>query len=160
MIYLTATGYANGNPNNIFRPIAYDLSTPTLVTCGDPNGPAANYPYTYYSNPLDIYTKRYCVQSCPSLGTAQQVASPYTIYDSTGQTLTFTVFVNSTGSFSSVPTSSDQIGYDSELVISRLCLPTTTVFNNAFSTVTSAFASIQQGDLGNFIVDLKNVLCL
>lgn len=140
MVYLTATGYANGNPNNIFRPLAHDYTTATLVTCGDPNGQAANYPYTYFSNPLDIYNKRYCVQSCPSLGGANMVSSPHIIYDSTGQTLTFTVFVNSTGSFSSTPTSSDQIGYDSELVINRICLPSTTVFNTAFSTITSTFA--------------------
>jgi hypothetical protein len=56
MIYLTAFAYSSGNPSNIFRPIAS-----SGTACGDVNGLASAYPYVYYSNPLEMTTRKYCV---------------------------------------------------------------------------------------------------
>jgi len=150
MIYLTACAYTFGNPNNIFRPIA------SGVACGDINGPAASYPYVYYTNPIDMINHRYCVSSCPTLDSTGNMPASIQVYPS-ATTVTFTVTVSSSGTASGAFTSSIDIGYDSSLALDRICMPSTTVFSNAFQSYTSSFSSLQLGDLANFIVDIRNV---
>jgi hypothetical protein len=57
MIVISSTAYANGNLSKIFR--ATDSNG---NACGDPSGPAAAYPYSYFYNPTtgDL-SNRYCV---------------------------------------------------------------------------------------------------
>lgn len=151
MIYLTAFAYANGNPSNIYRPISS-----SGMACGDANGLASAYPYVYYSNPLEMTTRKYCVQSCPALDSAGNMPATYPVYPS-GTTISFSITVNSNGTASGSFTTGIDIGYDSSVAISRICLPSSTVFSAAFKDYTSAFSSIQFGDLANFIVDIRNV---
>lgn len=152
MIYFTIVAYASGNPTNIFRPIST-----AGVACGDTSSPAASYPYVYYSNPFDMLNHRYCVASCPSLDSNGNVPTSIQVYPS-GTTVTFTVTVSSSGNANGSFTSSNvDVGYDSSLVLNRICMPSTTVFSNAFSSYTSAFSGLQLGDLANFILDIRNV---
>jgi hypothetical protein len=151
MIYFTAIAYRNGNPTNIFRPIASN------VACGDTNGPAAAYPYVYYTNPLDMLNHRYCVASCPGLDSNGNVPTSIQVYPN-GTTITFTVTVSSSGNANASFTSSTvDVGYESSVVLNRICMPSSTVFANAFKDYTSSFSSLQLGDLANFIVDIRNV---
>lgn len=49
------------------------------------------------------------------------------------------------------------MGYDSYLVVGRLCVPNSVMFTTAFATVSSTVSSaFTQGDLNNFITDIIN----
>jgi hypothetical protein len=147
MCYATGIAYNTGNPSKIFRAV----STAGEM-CGYPGTLTATFPYAFYANPLDMTNKRYCVQSCPS---TQAVGT--TLTTSSG-TITFTVQIDSSGTASGAFTSADYISYDSSVAFDRVCIPSTAALNGAFSTCTSAFSSLKEGDLGNFILDVKNVL--
>jgi hypothetical protein len=55
-------------------------------------------------------------------------------------------------------TSSLIVGYESKAIIGRICMPVDAVFTNSFKSFATTFSSsLQQGDLANFISDLKNV---
>jgi hypothetical protein len=101
-----------------------------------------------------MLTLRYCVAACPTL-VAGVIPATWPIYDSASAVLTFGITVTASGT-SAAFTSTDKIGYDSFVAFDRVCLPTTTVFQNAFSACSSAFNSLLQGDLANFITDVKN----
>lgn len=99
-----------------------------------------------------MVNNRYCVQSCPS---SQPVGT--TLTHAAG-TLTFTAQIASDGSSVSTPFSSAmQISYDSSVAFDRVCIPSTAAFNNALKDYSSSFASVKEGELGNFILDIKNV---
>lgn len=104
MVYLSACGYADGNVAKIFR--ATDSNG---IACGDPAGPAVNYPYAYFFNPttLDL-SNRYCVMQCPSYsGGSLTTISCY------GQAnCAYAVTITSSGTYSANPSSTSQIiGY-------------------------------------------------
>lgn len=55
------------------------------------------------------------------------------------------------------PASGGYLGYDSYLVIGRLCVPNSVMFTTAFSSVsTTTTNAFKQGDLNNFITDIIN----
>lgn len=63
-----------------------------------------------------------------------------------------------TYSLGGTPAASNYLLYDSYSVLGRICIPTTAIFSNVFSTLSSSFTSAtSSGDLGNFISDIKNV---
>jgi hypothetical protein len=87
------------------------------------------------------------------------MAIAMTVYP--GTSVTFDYTINSQGTVSpTAPTTyptGDDIGYDSFVVLDRICLPSVTVFTTAFKDYAANFSALQQGDLANFILDIKNV---
>lgn len=150
MIYATAAAYNDGNPSNIFRPIIS-----STIVCGGKDSLAKDYPYVYYSNPTDMLNKRYCVQSCPTFASSGAIPATWPAY---GAAISFEISVDSSGTASaSISAVADDVGYDSTVAIERVCIPSLTVFKGAFSSYTSQFSALAQGDLANFILDIKNV---
>ena len=99
-----------------------------------------------------MVNNRYCVQSCPSS------QPPSTTLTHAAGTLTFTAQITSDGSSLSTPfNAAMQISYDSSVAFDRICLPSTAAFNNALKDYSSSFANLKEGELGNFILDIKNV---
>lgn len=158
MIYLTYYGYYNGDPSQIFRGV--DSNN---FICGDKtNAVTANYPYLYFYDPIDSTKYRFCVNSCPSYSSASNsVSVPGVAYVNASSTFTsWNVQYSSSGSvISGIPGTAGQFnGYDSYSVLSRVCIPNSGLFSTAFSSVNSTLSSaLQQGDLSNFISDIKNV---
>ena len=151
MGYFSIYGYMNGN-----------LSTPYRATdsngnqCGLPGGAAEAYPYAYFYNPttLDL-SNRYCVQSCPSFSSGS--LSTISCYNQSS--CNYAVTIDSSGAYSVSPTTTDIIGYDSSALIGRICVPSSTVFSNAFSSYVTTFSTyLSQNGLSSFITDLENVL--
>lgn len=60
MIYCTIHAYTKGDTDKIYRGIDGQGNI-----CGDPDSPAADYPYVYFYNPQEVYQYRYCVKECP-----------------------------------------------------------------------------------------------
>jgi solute carrier family 44 protein 1 (choline transporter-like protein)/choline transporter-like protein 2/4/5 len=149
MVYLTIFGYMNGNPSSAFRGVDASANI-----CGNSSFGTSNYPYLYFTNPIYDFTKRICVDQCPtySSGSVSQVQS-----NSAAGSTTYTVQYDTSGSVVSggAPTSSSIIGYDTYLVISRLCMPNSVMFNSLINSTTAA-STISQGDLSNFITDTMN----
>jgi hypothetical protein len=148
MIYISSYAYANGNLTKIFR--ATDSNG---IACGDPTGPAANYPYAYFYNPTtgDL-TNRYCVTSCPYFsGGSLTTLSCYN-----QGSCTYALSITSSGTYSLNPSSTTQIiGYETSAMINRICVPSTTVFAGVFSSYTSIFSSaLSSNDLSSFATDL------
>lgn len=57
MVYCTIHAYINGKPTKVFRGIDRDG-----VICGDVDGPAKDYPYLYFFNPITSMDNRYCLK--------------------------------------------------------------------------------------------------
>lgn len=152
MCYATGVAYNTGNTTKIFRPISAVVGE----ICGQPGNSAEAFPYIYFSNPMDLQTRRFCVMSCPA-GTD----ATFTTTAAGGGTITFDVNIASSGTATpSTWASGDDVAYFSSVAAGRVCVPSTETFNNAFYSYTSTFASLQQGDLANFILDVKNVTIL
>ena len=151
MVYMSIYGYTNGNLSTPFR--ATDMNG---NVCGDPNGPAANYPYAYFFNPttLDL-SNRYCVAACPSY--SANTLSTLSCYNQSSCSYAVTIYPN--GSYSANPSSNSVIiGYEATSVISRVCIPTSTVLSVAFASYITAFSSsLSQSSFSYFITDLQNV---
>jgi hypothetical protein len=130
MIYATAIAYSSGDTSNIFRPI-----NSGSVICGGADSLAMDYPYIYFSNPLDMQGKRYCVKSCPTFDSSGSM--PATWADTYGGAITFDFTIDSTGTASGSYAIGDDLGYESELTIERVCIPSLTVFKGAFSSYTA-----------------------
>lgn len=145
MCYATGVAYNTGNPVRIFRPIATNGDV-----CGYPGTTAESYPYSYYANPMDMVNNRYCVASCP-------VGTDTSLTTSSG-TVSVTVNIDSSGTATpAVWNTNSKLAYDSSVILDRICIPSTAAFTNALANYASSFASLQSGDLGNFIMDIKNV---
>lgn len=152
MVYMSAYGYANGNLSKPFR--ATDSSG---NVCGDPNGVAANYPYAYFYNPTSgDLSKRYCVKTCPYFDST----STLTTIECYGQSsCTYAVTITSSGAYTSNPSSTSVIiGYETSSLISRVCVPSSTVFSGVFSSYVTVFSTyLSQSGFSTFITDLQNV---
>lgn len=129
--------------------------------CGYPGSVVADYPYAYFFNPIDSLDHRACVTSCPAYS-GGSITQP-TCYDSGGTVNcgagTWFTISSDGSSYSPVgpPTASDYILYDSYGLLGRICIPSSSVFTNLFSSVADSFASASSsGYLGDFISDLKN----
>lgn len=148
MIYLTAYGYSNGNPSKAFRGVDSNG-----IICGS-DGAALNYPYLYLTNPINDISKRICVDTCPkySGGAVAQVNSNSAAADVTWD---YTYDLTPTQSPVGSPTSADVLGYDTYLIIGRICMPNSVMFNTLFSASSTA-SVLSQGDLSNFITDTQN----
>lgn len=149
MIYLTAYGYSNGNPYKAFRGVDY-----SGIICGS-DGAAANYPYLYLTNPINSISSRVCVDKCPSYssGAVAQVNS-----NSAGAKITYTFTYDTSGTKltgTGSPTSTDVLGYDTYLIIGRVCMPNSGMFTSLFTASTTT-SVLTQGDLSNFITDTQN----
>jgi hypothetical protein len=146
MCYATGVAYKSGNPTRIFRPIATNGDV-----CGYPGTTAEPFPYAYYANPMDMVNNRYCVASCP--------AGADTSLATSSGAVAVTVNINSAGTASPTTwTTTAKLAYDSSLILERICIPSTAAFTNALANYASSFASVREGELGNFIMDIKNVL--
>lgn len=101
---MSSYAYANGNLSKIFR--ATDSNG---NACGDPTGPAADYPYAYFYNPTSgDLSNRYCVKTCPYFNSG----SLTTISCYNQGSCTYALTVTSTGSYTVSPSSTTQIiGY-------------------------------------------------
>lgn len=150
MIYLTYFAYYNGTPSNAFRGVDSSGNI-----CGQ--GTNSAYPYLYFLNPTNDISNRVCVNTCP-----YYISSPSSVYQATSSSsITWTFTYDSSGTKISggtaTPAAADKVGYDTTLTVSRICVPTTAMFNNVFNSVTSSFSSVlSQGDLSNFITDTMN----
>jgi hypothetical protein len=123
------------------------------VVCGDSSGAASAYPYSYFYQPLSGTSYRFCVDSCPAYSGG--IITPPNVYNApVGLSWTS---LNSDGTLTA-PAPYPYLLYDSSSMISRICIPSTAVFNNAFNTILSTFySSVNIGAFGNFITDLSNV---
>lgn len=85
--------------------------------------------------------------SCASAASTCNSNTYHVTYKSDGTTATGT----------SPPTSGQIMGYDSTLVLDRLCVPNANMYTTVLSTVSSSVsAALQQGALADFINDIKN----
>lgn len=150
MVAISSNAYVNGNLDKIFR--ATDSNG---VACGDPTGPAANYPYAYFFNPTtgDL-SNRYCVTACPYFSSG--ALTTLTCYNQAN--CAYALTVTSSGAYSVSPSSTTQIiGYETSSIVNRLCVPSSTAFAGAFVSYTSTFSSaLSSSDLTSFTTDLTN----
>ena len=149
MGYMSIYGYTNGNLSRPYR--ATDSSG---NACGEPGGAAELYPYAYFFNPttLDL-SNRYCVKACPYFDNSGSL----TTIECYGQgSCNYAVTVDSSGSYSANPsTTTEIIGYDTSTLISRVCVPSTTVFSGAFSSYVTTFSNaLSSTGLSSFITDV------
>lgn len=148
-------GYSNGDTTNVYRGVDEGGNV-----CGGSNSSALNFPYVYFYRPTDgNLDARMCVESCPFLnGNTPTQVNCYAAGTTTGN-CTYTVIVDSSGTMNkSNPSNPDIIGYDTYSVIGRLCIPTATVFNKAFSSYITTFNDkLRQAGLANLVTDIQNV---
>ena len=147
-------GYSNGDTTNVYRGTDEQGNV-----CGGSNSSALNFPYTYFYNPTTgNLDRRTCVVSCPGLnGNSPTPIDCYAAGNNVGD-CNYTKTVNSSGQLSGTPNQTEIIGYDTYSVIGRVCIPTATVFNNAFSSYVNTFNDkLRQAGLANFITDVQNV---
>lgn len=157
MVYLGIYGFDKGSPSKIYRGVDSNGRV-----CGDTNDAITkDYPYLYLTNPIYDIFKRACVASCPvwDSTTSSMSAPNCSVAANCGSNTAWDVTYNSNGNVNSgVPTSSSQVmGYDSVLVISRVCVPNPNMFTTAFQSLNSTFSSaLNQGALADVINDTKN----
>lgn len=151
-------GYSNGNPYNAFRGVDKGGNQ-----CG--LGATAAYPYLYLSNPIKDISDRLCVDACPYYDGTTVFAANYYNYGTPASSGAFTYdikydnygneFSPGTNAAPTTQTTGFKIGYDSTLVLSRLCVPNPNMFTNAVKISSSAAATVfSQGDISNFITDI------
>jgi len=154
MIGFALYGYTNGDTTNVYR-----ATDEMGNVCGGSNTVTKSYPYSYFYNPTTgNLDRRTCVKACPGLnGNSPSNIDCYSAGNNLGK-CTYDVIVNSSGQFNTTPTTTDLIGYDTYSVIGRVCIPTATVFSNAFSSYTTTFNDkLRQAGIANFIEDVQNV---
>lgn len=158
MIYMAAYGYSVGNPYNAFRGVDKGANQ-----CG--LGATAAYPYLYLINAIQDISQRNCVDACPYYdGTS---VTPVNYYDYTTPAssgpITYDIEYDNYGNEISpgsnlAPTAqgpTKKIGYDTTLVLGRLCVPNPYMFTNTVKISGSAAATVfSQGDISNFITDI------
>jgi len=157
MGYLAVYGYTKGNTYVIYRGIDQDGNV-----CGDlSNAATAAFPYLYLTNIYIDVARRACVASCPVYtASTNSVSSISCGVSSQCNTNTYTATYDSSGNLISgaTPTAStDVMGYDTTLVLDRLCVPNSNMFTSVASAIsTSVSNALQQGALADFINDIKN----
>ena len=149
MVYFSIYGYINGNLSTPYR-----ATNSNNIICGEPGGVAETFPYAYFYNPTTFdLSNRYCVKECPYFSSGS-----LTTLNCYGGACTYTVTIDSSGAYSTSPSTSSIIGYDSTALIGRICIPSATVFSGAFSTYVSTFSTyLNQNGLSSFVTDLENV---
>lgn len=159
MIYLTAFGYNTGYPTGIFRGVDSNGNL-----CGDSKDPIyVNYPYLYITQPLaSLPLTRQCVNQCPYFvaGTGVLPASGAACHTTADCTWSSQYDTSGNHFFGTNPAvAGDIIGYDSYLILDRVCIPNFNMFSTIFNSASSAISGVlQQGDLANFISDIAFVL--
>lgn len=139
MIYLAAYGYDKGDTYIIFRGVDSDGNE-----CGKRGTAFESFPYLYFTDPIDSFTNRACVSSCPSYtgsaittttcGNAATRCNSNTYqltYDTNGNIISGS-YVSGTAQF---------LGYDTSLAIDRLCVPNSNMFTSTFSSFKDYFAN-------------------
>ena len=155
MIYVTFHAYLNGNPTALYRGIAKN------TICGEVGGNAENYPYVYFYNPIYSTDQRVCVASCPTFSSGS--LSTVSCYSGHGVSCNYDVSFTSSGtvsvSTSTMNTANYFLGYETSLVMDRVCLPSSAVLANGLSTVaTTLTSSMQTTSFANIVTDTQNVL--
>lgn len=133
MVYCTIHAYTQGNPDKIFRGVAGDKTI-----CGQVDGPAKDYPYLYFYNPIYSTDLRYCVKECPYYdGSTLTQTSIYNSASYTPDGTTYDFKIKQDGSWdtagNTAPTSAANlyIGYETSPVLDRVCIPSSAAFANA-----------------------------
>lgn len=155
MIALAIYAYSETNTNNIYR-----ATDENQDICGQTGTKTEAYPYAYFYNPTtkDL-SKRVCTKNCPDFDSTGTLSPLQCYTTATVPSCAYTVTVTQNGSFSSTPTSSSFIGYDSTDQIKRVCVPKLTVIQNALAPYADSMSQgFRQAGLANFITDLQNVL--
>ena len=154
MVILSIYGYTNGNLDIPFRGVDQNGNI-----CGDSDvsSTTRNFRYLYMYSPKASTGSRVCVDVCPALS-GGSVTRPNT---NTGQ-ITWNYEADADGVLTPAspdPTSSDLVGYHTELTLDRFCTPSEQLFNSQyFKDARETFKStLNEGDLGNFFSDTKNV---
>ena len=143
MFYCAIQGWANGDTTKIFR-----ATNSNGDVCGEKGGVAEQYPYAYFYQPTTSVNLRYCVQSCPTS------TQPPTCYPSCASVSWLTI--PTSGLMSGAIGTGPQQLYDSEALMSRICIPSTNTLTNAFNGIVNNLSSASNtGTFGNFINDLK-----
>lgn len=141
--------YASGSPYNAFRATDNENNV-----CGATGSSAQGYPYSYFYNPISL-SNRVCVAGCPTL--VNGVVSALQCLPG-GTPCSYTVVVNASGYPNTTITSSDFIGYDSYVILGRVCLPSLVVLQNAFQSYSTSLGSaLKSSYLSDFITDIQNV---
>lgn len=148
MFYCAIQGWANGNPDKIYR--ATDSNG---NVCGKTNSVTQDYPYAYFYNPIQTVNNRFCVKSCPTNGAIPDC------YGTLCSGLTWVNIDPLTGSLPAGNTGATGfLLYNTEGLLGRICIPETKVLENALKSAVSSISSASNtGTFGNFINDLKTV---
>ena len=154
MIILSIYGYTNGNLDVPWRGVDQSGNI-----CGDqdPNSNTHGFRYLYLYSPKASASSRICVDACPVLS-GGSITTPNT---NTGA-ITWNFESDANGALtpgSPDPTSSQLVGYDSQLTLDRFCTPTSQLYNSQYfkDSKNSFKSTLNEGDLGNFFQDTKNV---
>lgn len=157
MVVLAIYSYTYGDTHNIYR--ATDSNG---NICGKTGTSTETYPFAYFYNPTTMdLSKRTCVAACPSYTSSGTLTALPCFPTPQLPNCSYTITVRPDGTYnkSGNATTSDIIGYDSFSEIGRVCLPTLTVLQNAFSSASTSISNgVRQAGLANFITDLQNVL--
>lgn len=153
LLVLAFCSYSYGNTYNIFR--ATDNNS---NICGQTPA-TVSYPYSYFYNPTTSdLSNRVCVKSCPTFDSSGTLTTLDCKTNSKIDHCTYDSSVGKDGKMSGTPSKTDLIGYDSTVQIGRICIPTITVLQNAFSAyATNISDGVRQAGLANFIPDIQNV---
>lgn len=116
MFYCGIQGWANGNPDKIYR------ATDTYGNvCGQVGSVTQDYPYSYLYNPINSVSNRFCVRSCPTNSVLPDC------YNATCSSYSWIV-INSTGIMPTGFTgATGYLLYYSQGLLGRICIPETSV---------------------------------
>lgn len=135
MIYLSAEAYSNGDPSKIYRGIDQNGKE-----CGKGDDALYSlYPYLYFTNPFENISMRACVQSCPTYDSGSNSVSSISCAvpaDCNSDTyhVTYKDDGTRTDGTTADPAAGDILGYDSKLVLDRVCVPNSNMFSTVFSS--------------------------
>lgn len=152
MIYMAAYGYSVGNPYNAFRGVDKGGNQ-----CG--LGVTSAYPYLYLINAIYDISQRNCVDACPYYDGSTVPSVNYYDYTTPGSSgaITYDIIYDNYGNDIAPGTpqaSTNKIGYDTTLVLGRLCVPNPHMFSATLISSSAAASVLSQGDISNFITDI------
>ena len=119
-------GYTNGDTTNVYR-----ATDEFGNVCGGSNSATKDYSYSYFYNPMNL-DKRKCVKVCPEFSGSTLTTIDCYDPNNNGSKCNYEITINQNGEASGSYSDSAVVGYESHSVIGRICVPTSTVFNNAF----------------------------
>ena len=119
MLYCITIAISQGNPSDVYR-----ATDKFGNICGQSGTATELYPYAYLYSPSELLDNRVCVKACPAF-----VSGTLSTLDCYNFTCTYVVVIDSSGNFNVTPTANTEVvGYETSTTLSRVCLPSTTVF--------------------------------